>query len=218
MISHLGLILDGNRRFAKSLNLSKKLGHKKGYEKIKDLITWCNEADIKELTLYVFSMQNFNRPKEEFDYLMDLARVAIKEYGENEEDIRINFLGRLDLFPEDIKKNAKELENKTKNNKFKLNLAFGYGGREEIIDAVNKVLKKGLKKISEEEFEKYLYTKSEPELIIRTGGEIRTSNFLAWQSIYSEWIFTKTTWPEFTKKDFLNALNEYSKREIRRGK
>lgn len=218
MISHLGLILDGNRRFAKSLNLSKKLGHKKGYEKIKDLITWCNEADIKELTLYVFSMQNFNRPKEEFDYLMDLARVAIKEYEENKEDIKITFLGRLDLFPEDIKKNAKELENKTKNNKFKLNLAFGYGGREEIIDAVNKVLKKGLKKISEEEFEKYLYTKSEPELIIRTGGEIRTSNFLAWQSIYSEWIFTKTTWPEFTKKDFLNSLNEYSKREIRRGK
>ena len=222
---HLGVIVDGNRRFAKRLMLKQWKGHEWGARKVEKVFDWCNQIGVKELTLYVFSIENFNRPKREFNYLMDLFR---KEFNEFKSDPRlkftkINFIGRIWMFPKDIQDIMHELINKTKdNNKFILNFAMGYGGRTEILDAVNKIaseIKKGkLNKIDEKIFEKNLYNKSEPDFIIRTSGEQRTSGFLLWQGAYAELYFCKKYWPEFTKQDFNKAIASYQNRERRFGR
>ena len=226
---HVAIILDGNRRFAKKLMLEPWKGHDYGYKKVEQLIDWCIEQNIKELTLYAFSLQNFNRPKEEFNYLMDLFRESFKKFYVDERvekhAIKVNIIGRRNLFSEDIQENFSKIMEKTANNKgFIVNIAMGYGGREEIIDAVKKLVKDAvegkmeIQNITEENFEKYLYTRSEPDMIVRTGGEMRTSNFLPWQSNYSEWFFLDKTWPEFDKTDFLKVLEEYGERERRFGR
>ena len=224
---HLGLVLDGNRRFAKRLMLKPWLGHEWGAKKTEKLFGWCKEYGIKELTLYTLSLENFNRPKREFNYLMDLFK---KEFSRFEKDhrlkeIKVNFIGRLWMFPKDIQKIMYNIMNKTKKNKdFILNFAMAYSGRAEVIDAIKKLAKQikndevDIDKINEDIFKNYLYLKSEPDLIIRTGGENRTSNFLIWQSHYSEWIFLDILWPEFSKKDFITCLNDYAARERRFGR
>jgi len=227
--NHVGIILDGNRRFAKSLGLDPRKGHEYGEKKIEKLLDWCKEYGILELTLYTFSVQNFNRPKPEFDYITKLFVQGAKKLLNDERlekyDIRVKFIGRTHMFSEEIQKLMKQIEEKTANNsKYKINFAMAYGGREEIIDGVNDLLKDvksgkiNAEKINDKTFEKYLYLNSEPDLIIRTGGEQRTSNFLPWQSTYSEWIFLKKPWPEFEKKDFLTCLQDFSNRERRMGK
>lgn len=225
--SHVGIILDGNRRFAKSLNQNLWKGHEYGYKKVGKLLEWCKEQEISELTLYVFSIQNFNRPKEEFDYLMKLFLKAANESFKQDtnEDLKVRFLGRLSLLPEDVQEAIKKIQEKTKHNsKYKLNIAIAYGGREEIEDALKKIGKDLIEKklkltdLTQELIDNYVYNSSQPDLIIRTGGERRTSNFLLWQSPYSEWIFLDIKWPEFEKEDFLDCLKEYSKRERRHGK
>lgn len=227
---HIGIVVDGNRRFAKRLMQKPWKGHEWGKVKVEKLFTWCWELGIKELTLYVFSMQNLNRPKEEFDFLMELNKKAfgkfksdprIEEYG-----IKVRILGRIEIFPEDVQKLLIEIQEKTKNNNnFFINFALGYGGREEIIDAVKNLSKDiavgkiKTEDITEDSFSKYLYMEDEPDLIIRTGGEIRTSNFLPWQSIYSEWIFMKDKlWPEFEKEDLIRCIEEFKTRKRRFGK
>lgn len=223
---HIGIILDGNRRFAKRLMLKPWKGHEWGAKKVEKLFDWCIEYKIKELTVYAFSIENFNRPKEEFDYLMDVFK---KEFDKMKDDprlekysIRVRFIGRLTMLPEDIQEKMKVIMEKTKkNNKFFINFALAYGGRQEIIDAVKELLKNkdlDVNKLNEEMFSKHLYLESEPDLIIRTGGEKRSSNFLTWQSSYSEFIFLDKLWPEFEKEDFINCINEYSKRERRFGR
>jgi len=224
---HIGIILDGNRRFAKKLMIKPWKGHEWGAKKLENLLGWSKELGIKELTLYAFSMQNFNRPKNEFDYLMKIFKdnVHILLKDPRAKEIKVNIIGRIYLFPEDVQKDLREVMEKTKDNKrFILNIALAYGGREELIDAVRKIgeqIKKGeidIDKINEETFSKNLYMSDEPELIIRTGGEKRTSNFLSYQSAYSEWIFLDKMWPEFEKEDFIECLNEYSKRQRRFGR
>ena len=221
---HIGIILDGNRRFAKRLNLDPWKGHEFGYEKLKKLFKWCKELDIKELTLYCFSMQNFNRPKKEFDYLMDIFEKAFNEVSTDENihkyKIRINVIGRYYLFPEKVQEKIKKVMDLTKNyNNYRINVALAYGGREEIIDAVKKIAEKlknkelKINEINEKTFAENLYLDKEPNLIIRTGGEQRTSNFLPWQSIYSEWFFLEKAWPEFEKQDLINVIEEYKNRE-----
>lgn len=226
---HIAIILDGNRRFAKRLMLKPWMGHEWGAKKVEALFDWCKDLGIKELTLYAFSVDNFNRPKKEFDYLMDLFKKElnklkkdprVEKYG-----IRINFIGRIYMFPKKIQENMHDLMKQTRKNKeFIINIAMAYGGRQEVIDAVKKLalqLKQGkidINDINEKTFSKNLYTTDEPELVIRTGGEKRTSNFLIWQSNYSEWIFLEKRWPEFEKKDLMACLKEYSKRERRFGK
>ena len=226
---HVGIILDGNRRFAKRLMIKPWKGHEWGAKKVEKLLTWAKELGIKELTLYSFSLQNMDRPKEEFNYLMNLFR---KEFSRLENDprlekekIRINIIGRIRLLPKDIYELFQRIMEKTKNNdKFIINFAIAYGGREEVIDAIMKLgkdiknRKVDVKKINEEVFENYLYTTHEPDLIIRTGGAHRTSNFLIWQSNYSEYFFFEKTWPEFEKEDLINAVEDYSQRERRFGK
>jgi len=228
---HIGIILDGNRRFAKKLMLKPWKGHEWGKDKIEKIFEWCKEIGIKELTLYTFSVQNFNRPKNEFDYLMNLFNETFTELMTKEENkkkleqICVRFIGRTWMFPKEVQESMKKLTENTKNNKpYTINFAMAYGGREEVIDAVKKIadsVKKGeldVDTINEESFSKNLYLQSEPELIIRTGGDCRTSNFLIWQSHYSEWFFLEKTWPEFEKQDLISVINQFSKRERRFGR
>lgn len=228
---HIGIILDGNRRFAKKLMLKPWMGHEWGAKKVEQLLNWITELGIREVTLYSFSMQNFDRPKEEFEFLMQLFKkefstIINKQLSNiNTKGIRMTFIGRINLFPSDVQELMHELAEKTKkNNKFMVNFAMAYGGREEVIDAVQKIgeqIKNGkldVTTINEQSFGKYLYLNSDPDLIIRTGGEHRTSNFLIWQSWYAEWVFLDKTWPEFEKEDLLRAVQEYGERERRVGK
>lgn len=226
---HVGIILDGNRRFSKKLLLKPWMGHEWGAKKVEKLFEWCVELGIKELTLYAFSMQNMNRPKEEYEYLMKLFyeefTKLLNDKKLEEQQIRINFIGRTHLFPENIQESMKLLMEKTKNyDKHVINFAMAYGGREEVVDAVKKIVdsvkqgKLDVNQINEEVFSKNLYIDSEPELIIRTGGDHRTSNFLIWQSNYSEWCFIEKLWPEFEKEDLIKAITDYNIRERRFGK
>ena len=174
-------------------------------------------------------MQNFNRPKREFDFLMDIFVKAANDAAANEDvhnnKIKINPIGRWHLFPEKVQEAMKKAVEATRDyNDFAVNLCLAYGGREEIVDGVKRLaadIKEGkidAKDIDEDKFSEYLYMNSDPDLIIRTGGDRRTSNFLAWQSIYSEWFFIKKFWPEFEKEDLINCIDEFMGRERRFGK
>lgn len=224
---HIGYIIDGNRRFARRLMLKSWRGHEWGAKKVEKLLNWCKEYGIKELTLYAFSQENFDRPKREFNYLMDLFRKEFNRLKDHPRlnELKINFIGRIWMFPEDIQKIMHELMEKTKDNaKFMLNFAMAYSGRSEIIDATKKIasmVKKGLldiDEINQKVFSQNLYLESEPDLIIRTG-ESRLSGFLLWQGAYAEIEFLpKKLWPEFSKKDFVKCLQEYANRDRRFGK
>lgn len=222
---HVGIILDGNRRYAKRLLLKSWEGHDLGFKKFKELFTWMRELDIRELTLYCFSLQNFKRPKDEFGYLMNIFKRAAEEALIDEDihkyKIKLNPIGRWHLFPEDVVEKLMALKEKTSGyDQYTVNLCFAYGGREEIVDAVKAMIAVGVREedVSQELLTKHLYLSSEPDLIIRTGGEHRTSNFLIWQSWYSEWFFLEKTWPEFTKDDLVRCLEEFKLRERRFGK
>ncbi len=225
---HVGIILDGNRRFAKRLMLKPWQGHEWGAKKLEKLFNWCKEYKIKELTLYAFSQENFDRPKREFNYLMNLFReefTRLKDDPRWKNEIKINFIGRIWMFPQNIQKIMKDLMEMTKNNnKYIINFAMAYSGRAEIIDATKKIanlVKKGLidiDDINDKIFSQNLYLESEPDLIIRTS-ESRLSGFLLWQGAYAEIEFLPNKlWPEFSKKDFVKCLQEYSNRERRFGK
>lgn len=223
---HVGLILDGNRRFAKRLMIKPWKGHEWGAKKVEKLFDWCKELGVKELTLYALSIENLtNRPKEELNFLMDIFRKEFDKLKNDErlekDNVRIRFIGRLNLLPEDIQKTMKSIMDKTKkNNKFFVNFALAYGGRQEVIDAVKRLWRENIdvNKLNEEMFSKYLYLEGNPDIIIRTGGEKRTSNFLIWQGSYSELMFIDKLWPEFGKEDFVKCIEEFSKRERRFGK
>ncbi len=226
---HVGIILDGNRRFSKKLMIKPWKGHEWGAEKVEKLFDWARELGIKELTLYAFSYENFNRPEKEFNYLM---RLFDKEFEKlmndkrvHEHRIRINVIGRTWMFPREIQEKINRINDMTKDyDEYVVNIAMAYGGRTEVLDAVKKIseqIKDGsldIDEINEESFSRCLYMKDEPDLIIRTGGAHRTSNFLVWQSTYSEWLFLEKTWPEFEKEDLVKAISDYQSRERRFGR
>jgi tritrans,polycis-undecaprenyl-diphosphate synthase [geranylgeranyl-diphosphate specific] len=225
---HVGIILDGNRRFSKKLMLKPWMGHEWGAKKVEKLLSWAAEIGIRELTLYAFSIENFNRPKEEFDFLMNIFRKEFDKLIDDprlkEEGIRINVIGRLFMFPKDVEEKMHILVEKTKDNsKYIVNFAMAYGGRAEIIDATKRIareIKEGkldIENINEKLFSKNLYTDSEPDLIIRTSGEKRISGFMLWQSSYAEFYFLDKLWPEFEKEDLLKAIEDYSTRDRRFG-
>lgn len=220
---HIALVLDGNRRFSRKHKLVLWKGHELGAKKVEELLDWCYELGVKELTLYSFSTENFNRNEREICFLMNLFKNQLKRLRDDKrldkDKINVNFIGRLALFPKDIQDEMEDIMEKTKKyDKFTVNFAMGYGSRQEIVDAVNKLLKKGIKEVSEKEFENCLYLKDAPDLLIRPGGELRVSNFLLWQMAYTELYFTERLWPEFTKKDLIKAIESYKKRERRFGK
>jgi tritrans,polycis-undecaprenyl-diphosphate synthase [geranylgeranyl-diphosphate specific] len=203
-------------------------GHEWGAKKLREVLEWVRDAGIQELTVYAFSIQNFDRPKEEFKYLMDVFKAEAKSLLEDKRlmggDLRIRFIGRTSMFPKDVQELMHALEEKTlKNTKHQLNFAMAYGGREEIIDAVKKLAHEvetgniNSENITEETIDHAMYIESKPDLIIRTGGEKRLSNFLNWQNSYSELFFIDVLWPDFSKENLQEILAEYSQRERRFG-
>ncbi len=220
--NHLGIILDGNRRWAKERGLDAFDGHKKGLEKVKKVVEWCQEEKIKVLTLFVFSTENWSRSKKEVSYLMNLAKEALGFYLTQilKQGIKIRVIGERDNLPSFLKTTIDRVEKKTKKNKkMILNFALSYGGRGEIVAAVKKIVKDKIpaNKITEKLISENLWA-SDLDMIIRTGKEQRLSNFLIWQSAYSELYFLEKYWPDFNKKDFNIALKNYDKRQRRFGK
>ncbi len=220
---HVAIIMDGNGRWARERNLPRIIGHKEGVESVREIVRTAREIGIKYLTLFTFSTENWKRPKEEIKGLFALLERVAK----NEADlllkngIKLKIIGKKEGLPERIRKRVESLTEKTKENKeMILTLALNYGGRREIIDAINKILKNGKKEIREGDFKKYLYDPEipDPDLLIRTSGERRISNFFLWEIAYTELYFTDKYWPDFRREDFLRAIEEYSKRERRFGK
>ena len=223
---HLGIILDGNRRWAKENGLPFLEGHLKGEEKVKEIGEYARERGVKILTLYAFSAENWNRSQEEVKYLMKLlARAFSKKQVDyyNKEGIKLQVIGQKDRLPEDMGLLIKEAEDNTANNTYAvLNLAISYGGRPEIAEAVKKIVKDGVpaESITEDLIGEYLWTGGlpDPDLIIRPGGEKRLSGFLTWQSTYSELYFCDTYWPAFEKSDLDAAFEEFARRARRYGR
>ena len=228
--SHIAIITDGNRRYAKGEGLPEYLGHVKGKEKLEEVLEWCRELGINIVTVYAFSTENFSRKKEEIDFLFDLIERALFEMLEDkriyENQINVKVIGRIDVLPKTLRDVIKKVEEKTRDfDKFRLNLAIGYGGRSEIVDAVRNIairVKNGtmdVKDINEETFRDFLYDGNlpDPDLVFRTSGEERVSNFLLWQSAYSELYFCEVNWPELRKIDLLRDIQNYQHRKRRYG-
>lgn len=221
--THIGIIMDGNRRWAKSQGKPAGFGHKAGAKTIENIVRYANKIGLKYITVYAFSTENWKRSEDEVSGLMLLLQNYLTEYAKraDTENIRIKVLGDITKLPEGTQKSIKECIERTKNNTgVTFSIALNYGGRAEIIEAVKEIsqqVKEGkimAEDISEELLSSYLYTKDmpDPDLIIRTSGEIRLSGFLAWQSTYSELYFIEKNWPDFTEKDLDEAIEEYNRR------
>ena len=219
--SHIAIIMDGNGRWAERRGLPRTLGHKEGAVALRKIITYAGEIGIKYLTVYAFSTENWRRSKDEVDALMFLFKTYLKNEEKNIMKNNVRFLvsGRKDRVSLPLLKAIKNLEDKSKDNTgLTLNIAFNYGGRAEIIDAVNSILKLKKDHIDEENFSKYLYSDMpDPELLIRTSGELRISNFLLWQIAYSEIYITEALWPDFDEKELDKAIESYNGRDRRFG-
>ena len=229
---HVAIILDGNRRWASERSLNPLIGHYYGAEKIEDLLKWCLDSDVKSVTLYAFSTENFQRPPEEVEQIMKIAEEKLREILKDESihkrKVRVKAIGRLGLLPKKLQEMIKQVEESTKDydERF-LNVALAYGGRAEIVDATRKIAQKvesgdlAPDEINEQLFEGHLYTahmsKQDPDLIIRTSGEERLSGFLLWQCAYSELCFLDVNWPDFRRIDFLRAVRTYQRRKRRFG-
>jgi len=223
-INHLGIIMDGNRRWAKERSLPSFEGHRKGYDKMKEVGDLCLKKGIKILTIYAFSTENWSRAKEEVSYLMDIFyKVVTNEIPVfNKKGIRLRIIGSREKLSDKLKTAISKAEEETKDNsKGILNLAINYGGRLEIVEAVKKAIRGGATAddIDEELITNNTWTagQAEPDMIIRTSGEQRLSGFLTWQSVYSELYFVKAHWPDFSEADLDGAIEEFNKRNRRFG-
>lgn len=220
---HVGIIMDGNGRWARKKGLPRVMGHKVGVESVRSVIRMARKIGIKYLTLYTFSSENWQRPKEEVTYLMQLLKtLLIREVDElNRQGVRIRAIGRLENLGREVLEALNYAVEKTKNNnELNLYLALSYGGRQEIVDAANRILKSGLEEVDEENFRNFLYDPDLPDvdLLIRTAGEYRISNFLLWHTAYAELYITDVLWPDFREEEFLKAIEDYSKRIRKFGK
>lgn len=226
--NHIAIIMDGNGRWAKMRGLPRVMGHKAGMKALKDTVRTCSDLGIKILTVYAFSTENWKRPQDEVNFLMNLlVEYMHKELFElHKNNVRIKVLGEVDVLPKETRKEIKEALKLTGNNNgLQFNIALNYGGRVEIVNACKRLceqVRNGLldvEQINEEIFSRYLYTGEDPEpdLIIRTSGEQRISNFLLWQCAYSELVFVEELWPDFNKKVLLSAIWEFQNRERRFG-
>lgn len=253
---HIGIILDGNRRYAEKYgfeNISR--GHKEGADKLEEVLSWCIELDINIVTVWAFSTDNFKRSESEIDYLFKIIKYQLESYIDSkfidENKIKVSVIGKRNLLPKDLIDVIERLEEKTKDySKLRLYIALGYGGRQEICDAFIKFISDNISDVigrdrannilnadghpdkdkgnfnylsdivTIENISKYLYAKDspDPDLIIRTSGEVRLSGFLLWQSVYSEFYFCDAYWPEFREIDFLRAIRSYQSRHVRAGK
>lgn len=222
-LKHIAIIMDGNRRWAKEKKLPSAMGHKKGVDALKNIMRACDDFGIKYLTVYAFSTENWNRKPEEVNFLMDLLgqtlRDELKEMHEN--NVVISFIGDITKLSKKLQEILANAVETTKNNTgVNLQIAFNYGSRAEIASAVQKIVDSGEKNITEDLISKNLYTSNipDPDLLIRTGGEMRISNYLLWQIAYSEIIIVKDFWPDFGKEHLANCITEFNNRNRRWGK
>ncbi|MFB3818552.1 MAG: polyprenyl diphosphate synthase [Candidatus Methylomirabilales bacterium] len=232
---HIGLILDGNRRYARSIGLRDIIdGHRRGAQKLEEVLNWCEELDIRMVTIWILSTENLQRPPEELVGLLGLIEHKMRDTATDPKihakRMRIRAIGKLELLPETLRAAIRQAEEATREyDRFFLNVAVGYGGRQEIVDAVQSLLRerqaqgmdlrRAIDEVNADSVSKYLYTYDlpDPDLIIRTSGELRLSGFLLWQSAYSEFYFCDAYWPAFRRIDLLRAIRSYQQRERRFG-
>ncbi len=225
---HIAVIMDGNRRWAKQKNLPAKIGHREGALRVTDLVRNCGDFGVKYLSVYAFSTENWNRSKSEIDYLMNLlVEFVFKELNTlHKNDVKITMMGNMEDLPDKTRKEVERSIELTKNNKtLHLNIALSYGSRNEIVNATKKIIDDyenneiQIEDIDEESFKRYLFTKDmpDPDLLIRTSGEIRLSNFLLYQLAYTEFYFTEVLWPDFNRNELLKAIEDYQHRKRRYG-
>jgi len=225
---HIAVIMDGNRRWARQKNMPTKMGHREGALRVTDLVKNCADLGVKYLTVYAFSTENWKRDKKEIDYLMNLLmEFVVKELNNlHKNDVKITIMGNIEDLPEKTRKEVEHSVELTKNNKtLHLNIALSYGSRNEIIRGIKNIIKEyennkiNIDEINEESFKKYLFTKDmpDPDLLIRTSGELRLSNFLLYQLAYTEFYFTDTLWPDFNKEELLKAIKSFQHRKRRYG-
>lgn len=225
MPTHIAIIMDGNGRWALSRGLPRLAGHRAGTENLRRVIEACIEFGIKYLTIYAFSTENWGRPMEEVQGLMLILEDVIdRELQElHDQGVRLRHIGRLDRLKRSLREKVLQAVELTKDNdRLTMNVAFNYGGRDEIVYAIQRMISDGLQpeQVTDKLVGQYLFTAGDPDpdLIIRTSGELRGSNFLIWQGAYSEWFFTPTYWPDFGKEELARALEEYRQRERRYGR
>ena len=219
---HIAIIMDGNGRWAKARGLPKMAGHRQGIESVRAAVEYCREKGIRILTVYAFSTENWKRPEEEVKTLMGFVKEYVAKEIDNfkKNQVRFNCIGRLDKLSPSVKESIEYMMEETKGCKELIfTLAINYGARSEIVDAVNKILDNGIKHVDEKDFSRFLYTRDlpDPDLLIRTSGEMRISNFLLWQVSYAEFYFTEKLWPDFRKPDLEEAVKTYQNRSRRFG-
>ena len=220
---HIAIIMDGNGRWAKKRSMPRSAGHVAGAKTFKNIARYCNKIGIEYLTVYAFSTENWKRPKDEVENIMNLLRDYLKDAKNfKDENIKVKFIGDLEVLEDDIKRLIKEAEDGSADaTGLNLNIALNYGGRDELVNACKRLVADGVAKedITEEEISKRLYTASQPDpdIIIRPSGEYRLSNYLIWQSAYSEFWFANVLWPDFTPRDLERAIDDYNSRNRRFG-
>lgn len=225
---HIAIIMDGNRRWAKKRLLPVKMGHKEGANILEKIVRYANKKGIEYITVYAFSTENWKRDKEEVDALMSLLRYYLEDFATkaDSENIRVNVIGNLKELSEDLQESIKKVMDKTSKNTGTLfSIALNYGGRAEIVNAVKRIAEQikenvlSVEEITEEVIQNNLYTKNipDPDLMIRTSGELRTSNFLPWQLVYSEFLFLDKLWPDFSEEDLDLAIDVYNNRNRKFG-
>ncbi len=220
-LRHIAFIMDGNGRWAKKRGLPRSAGHVAGAKKFREIINYCGDIGIECVTVYAFSTENWSRPEDEVRSIMKLFRDYLRECESTADkyDIRMRFLGDISCLGEELERRANALVERTKNNRLQLNIALNYGGRAEIVRAFNRLAEEGKTNITEADISGALYTAGlpDPDLIVRTGGEMRLSNFLLWQSAYAEYYATDVLWPDMTPRDVDLAVEEFNKRKRRFG-
>ena len=220
---HIAFIIDGNGRWAKKKGLSRSMGHKAGFNRLEKIVKECFfEYDIPIVSIYAFSSENWNRPREEVDYLMDVFRKVLSKerFVDKYPDVRINIMGDKNGLPEDIRQKAEVIEKETfGNKKYTFNLGVNYSGQDELVHAMNGIISEGVSHVDRQVIEDHLYTKGQPpvDFCVRTSGEFRLSNFMLWQLAYAELYFPKVCWPGFTSKHLYASLLEYQSRDRRFG-
>lgn len=217
-LQHIAFIMDGNGRWAKNKGLIREFGHRAGAENFKKVVRYCREIGIKIVTVYAFSTENIKRPKREVEAIFKLLMDYIEE-ARDEAGVEFRFIGDPAALGEDIGKKAAALEEETKGGTHRVNIALNYGGRAEIVHAVNSLIKEGKTEITEDDISSRIFTSDcpDPDLVVRTGKETRISNFLLWQSAYSELYFSDAMWPDFSSEDVDEAVRDFAKRSRRFG-
>ncbi len=220
-LRHIAIIMDGNGRWAKKRGLPREIGHKYGAETFRKIVEYCGKIGLRALTVYAFSTENWKRPEKEVKSILSLLRQYVSECEKNIDKYQayFHFIGDLSVFDTELRERIEKIEERTKDRPLVLNIAFNYGGRSELTRAFSRLLESGKREITEEDISRELYTAvcGDPDLIIRTGGDMRISNFLLWQAAYAELYFTDVLWPDFNEAELDKAIENFYSRKRRFG-